>query len=88
MKFIRKSRNASNQFSFERHKIVRYCVTVLFAFVILLKVQYLDGCRSSISRLGFDLPKFELKQNKDFGRVFTTKGRKDHIISMLWITKI
>lgn len=80
MKIIRKSRNSSNQFSFEIHKIRGYCVTVLFVFVIVLKVQYLDGCRSSISKLGFDLPKIKLKQNKDFGRVFTTKGTIDHII--------
>ena len=83
MKTTGKSRNASNQFSFEIHKIRRYCVTVLFAFVILLKVQHIDGCRASISRLGFDLPKFALKQNKDFGRVFTTKGRIDNIIFIM-----
>ena len=61
MKIIRKSSN--------------YLSIPSLFFVIGVHVQYADGCRSKISRLGFDLSKFDLKQTLNRGRNFITKGK-------------
>ena len=66
MKIIRKSSN--------------YLSIPSLFFVIGVHVQYADGCRSKISRLGFDLSKFDLKQTLNRGRNFITKGKLNQFI--------
>ena len=74
MEYIRKRLNVSDQLSNEIYTNCRYMMTILLVFVIGIHVQFVDGCRSTISKFGLDLPKLDIHQNKYNGRTFVTKG--------------
>ena len=74
MNYKRKILNVSNQLSKEIHTNYRNVMTILLVFVIGIHVQFADGCRSTISKFGLDLPKFDTNQNKYNGRTFVTTG--------------
>ena len=71
---MRKRLNMSNRLLDEICKNHCNIMIILLVFVIGIHIQFVDGCRSTISRFGFDLPKFDTNQNKYNGRAFITKG--------------
>ena len=74
MKYTRKTLNVTNPLSNEIYTNCRKVITILLVFVIGIHVQFVDGCRSTISKFGLDFPKFDTHQNKYNGRTFVTTG--------------
>ena len=74
MNYKRKILNVSDQLSNELYTSCRNVMTILLVFVIGIHVQFAGGCRSTISKFGLDLQKFDTNQNKYNGRTFVTTG--------------